>query len=100
MKYARELTAIIGGPITVWIIGWSHPYIFDVTIAVVAALALYEFLLLGRKKGYDIPIRLCLMVMLFIMAAFGRVQWYWVGMAIVAGAGLTGIDAIQAWINA
>ncbi|WP_162915200.1 TrbC/VirB2 family protein [Desertibaculum subflavum] len=37
---------------------------------------------------------------LFIMAAFGRVQWYWVGMAIVAGAGLTGIDAIQAWINA
>lgn len=36
---------------------------------------------------------------LFIMAAFGRVQWYWVGMAVVAGAGLTGIDAIQAWVN-
>jgi phosphatidate cytidylyltransferase len=70
MKYARELTAIIGGPITVWIIGWSHPYVFDVTIALVAALALYEFLLLGRKKGYDIPIPLCLIVMLFIMAAF------------------------------
>jgi len=37
---------------------------------------------------------------LFIMAAFGRVQWYWVGMAVVAGAGLTGIDAIQSWLNA
>lgn len=36
---------------------------------------------------------------LFIMAAFGRVQWYWVGSAVLAGAGLTGIDAIQAWIN-
>jgi hypothetical protein len=37
---------------------------------------------------------------LFIMAAFGRVQWYWVGMAVVAGAGLTGIGAIQTWLNA
>ncbi len=36
---------------------------------------------------------------LFIMAAFGKVQWYWVGMAVVAGAGLTGLDAIQTWIN-
>jgi hypothetical protein len=37
---------------------------------------------------------------LFILAAFGRVQWYWVGCAVVAGAGLVGIEAIQGWINA
>ncbi len=37
---------------------------------------------------------------IFILAAFGRVQWYWVGMAVVAGAGLTGIGAIQTWLNA
>jgi phosphatidate cytidylyltransferase len=70
MKYTRELTALIGAPITVWIVGWSHAYIFDATIALVGALALYEFLMMGRKKGYDIPVPLCIGVMLFIMAAF------------------------------
>lgn len=36
---------------------------------------------------------------LFLMAAFGKVAWHWVGMVVVAGAGLTGIDAIQAWLT-
>ncbi|HET7710360.1 MAG TPA: phosphatidate cytidylyltransferase [Thermoanaerobaculia bacterium] len=70
MRYTRELTAAIALPIAIWIIGWSHEAVFDTTIALIAALALYEFLLLGKRKGYDIPVTLCILVMLFIIAAF------------------------------
>src|ERR1700737_1775237 len=70
MKYAREITAAVMAPLTIWVIGWSHPYIFDSAIAIIAGLALYEFLLLGIRKGYYIPIFLCIAVMLFIVAAF------------------------------
>ena len=70
MKYSRELTALVGVPIIVWIVGWAHPYLYDATIALVCGLALYEFLDLGRKKGYRIPIPLCLALMAFILAAF------------------------------
>ena len=70
MRYARELTALITLPFAVWVVGWSHPYVFDATIAIVSVLALHEFLNLGIRKGYDIPIVLCELVMLFIIAAF------------------------------
>jgi phosphatidate cytidylyltransferase len=66
----RELTALIAGPVAVWIVGWAHPYVFDAAIALVAALALYEFLDLGKHKGYDLPVPLCIGIMLFIVAAF------------------------------
>ncbi len=70
MKYTRELTALVLSPITVYIIGWSHAYVFDVTVTLVATLALYEFLVLGRRKGFQLPIPLCIAITLFIMAAF------------------------------
>ena len=70
MKYTREITAAVLSPIAVYVVGWSHPYLYDATIALIAALALYEFLLLGRRKGYEIPIALCIVIMLFIVAAF------------------------------
>jgi phosphatidate cytidylyltransferase len=70
MKYTRELTALVLTPIAVYLIGWSHAYLFDATIALIAAFALYEFLILGRRKGYQLPIALCILVMLFIIAAF------------------------------
>ena len=66
----RELTALVAAPLAIWIIGWAHPYVFDAAIALIAALALYEFLDLGKQKGYHIPIALCIAVMLFIIAAF------------------------------
>jgi phosphatidate cytidylyltransferase len=69
-RYAREITAGVLAFPSIWIIGWSHQYIFAATIAVVAALALYEFLILGRRKGYVIPVPLCIAVMLFVVAAF------------------------------
>jgi phosphatidate cytidylyltransferase len=70
MKYARELTAAVASPIAIWIVGWSHPYVYDATLALIAALALYELLDLGEKKGYRLPKTLCIAVMLFIIAAF------------------------------
>jgi phosphatidate cytidylyltransferase len=66
----RELTALVAAPIAIWMIGWAHPYVFDAAIGLVSALALYEFLDLGRRKGYHLPVALCIMVMLFIEAAF------------------------------
>ncbi|MDB5406356.1 MAG: hypothetical protein JWL84_1268 [Rhodospirillales bacterium] len=38
-------------------------------------------------------------VALFIMAAAGKVPWMWVGMVIIAGAGLTAVPTIQSWLN-
>jgi hypothetical protein len=38
-------------------------------------------------------------VALFIMAAAGKVPWMWVGMLVVAGAGLTAVPTIQAWLT-
>src|SRR5215208_299758 len=70
MRYAREITAAVAALPAIWIIGWSHAYVFDVTMAAVGALALYEFLILGRKKGSELPLVLCMRIMLFIMAAF------------------------------
>lgn len=70
MRFARELTALIAAPIAIWIVGWSHEYVFDAATALIAILAMYEFLDLGRHKGYQIPIALCIAIMLIIMAAF------------------------------
>jgi len=70
MRFAREITALVASPIAIWIIGWSHAYVFDATIALISILALHEFLSLGKKKGYDVPTPLCIVIMLFIMAAF------------------------------
>jgi phosphatidate cytidylyltransferase len=70
MRFAREITAAVASPIAIWIIGWSHPYVFDATIALVAVLALHEFLSLGRAKGYELPILLCILITVVIIAAF------------------------------
>jgi phosphatidate cytidylyltransferase len=70
MRFAREITALVAAPAIIWVIGWGHEYVFDAVIAIVAVLAMYEFLDLGRHKGYDIPIPLCIAIMLIIMAAF------------------------------
>src|SRR5712691_2559467 len=70
MKYTRELTALVAAPIAFWIIRWAPVVVYDGAVALIAALALYEFLVLGRKKGYSIPVVLCILVMLFIVAAF------------------------------
>jgi phosphatidate cytidylyltransferase len=70
MKYTRELSALVLSPLAVYIIGWSPQYVYDAVIGLIAGLALYEFLVLGRRKGYQLPIVLCILVMLFIILAF------------------------------
>lgn len=70
MRYSREITAAIAAPFVIWLIRWSHPYVFDVVIAIVAVLAMIEFLALGRAKGYELPTVLCSAIMLIIIAAF------------------------------
>lgn len=70
MRFAREITAAVLSPLAIWIIGWSHEYVFDAAVAVIAVLAMYEFLDLGRHKGYQVPVPLCIAIMLVIMAAF------------------------------
>jgi phosphatidate cytidylyltransferase len=69
-RYARELTAAVLSPITVYLVFWGPKPAFDAAVAAVSLLALYEFVTLGRKKGYDIPVVLCLLIALVIMAAF------------------------------
>lgn len=69
-RFARELTALVGVPFTVWVVGWSHTLVFDAVIAAVALLALQEFLAFGSRKGYDMPVMLCMVITLFIIAAF------------------------------
>jgi phosphatidate cytidylyltransferase len=70
MRFAREITAVVLAPLIIWIIGWAHPYLFDATIALISALALYEFLDLGRHKGYELPVAISIAMMLFIIASF------------------------------
>jgi phosphatidate cytidylyltransferase len=70
MRYARELSALVLSPLAIYIIGWSQQYVYDAVIGLIAGLALYEFLVLGRRKGYQLPIVLCILVMLFIILAF------------------------------
>ncbi|HYR27056.1 MAG TPA: phosphatidate cytidylyltransferase [Thermoanaerobaculia bacterium] len=70
MRFAREITAAIGAPIAIWIVGWGPEPVFNAVIALISILALYEFLTLGKAKGYDVPVILCILIMLVLMAAF------------------------------
>lgn len=70
MRFSREITAFIAAPFVIWLIGWGHEYLFNSVIALVAVLAMLEFINLGTAKGYHIPLVLCVAVMLIIMGAF------------------------------
>lgn len=70
MRFTRELTALVAAPAAIWITGWGPVWLFDATIALIAVLAMYEFIALGKAKGYDISTPLCVAIMLIIMSAF------------------------------
>jgi phosphatidate cytidylyltransferase len=70
MRFAREITAGIAAPIAIWLIGWSHEYVFDAAMGIIAVLAMFEFLNLGKHKGYQFPVALCIVIMLIIITAF------------------------------
>lgn len=70
MRFAREITSFALAPFAIWIIGWSHEYVFNTVIALIAVGAMLEFISLGKAKGYHIAPVLCIAVMLIIIAAF------------------------------
>ena len=70
MRFAREITALVLAPFVIWLIGWGHEYLFNAVIALVAILAMLEFINLGKAKGYHIAPVLCTAVMLIIMGGF------------------------------
>ncbi|HEX6639517.1 MAG TPA: phosphatidate cytidylyltransferase, partial [Thermoanaerobaculia bacterium] len=70
MRFARELTALVAAPAAIWITGWGPVWLFNATMAIICVLAMYEFLALGKAKGYDVPTVLCIAIMLIIMGAF------------------------------
>jgi phosphatidate cytidylyltransferase len=70
MRFAREITALVAALPAIWIIGWSPALVFDASVSACALLALYELLILGRRKGFHLPVVLCLFVAAFIFAAF------------------------------
>lgn len=53
-RFARELTSLAASPIIIWLIGWAPNWAYIAFIAVASCLALWEFLELGRKKGYRV----------------------------------------------
>lgn len=52
--FTRELTALVGLPPLIWIVGWAPGPVYVAMIALVASLALWEFLTLGAHKGYPV----------------------------------------------
>ena len=68
--YTRELTAIIGLPPLIWIIGWAPEWVYVAMIAVVASLALWELLTLGAHKGYPIYRVISVVLGLIILGTF------------------------------
>ena len=70
MRFAREITALVAAPAAIWITGWGPAWLFNAIVALIAVLAMYEFLALGKAKGYDVPTVLCIAIMLIIIAAF------------------------------
>ena len=70
VAYARELSALVLAPLVVWAVGWAPEEVYIGLVAVVSVLALYEFLVLGEKKGYPVQKTLSLLLLVGILAAF------------------------------
>lgn len=68
--FVRELTSVVAAPALIWCVGWAPNNVYIGFIAIVAALALYEFLDLGRKKGYPIQPFISIGLMLLLLSAF------------------------------
>lgn len=68
--WARELTALIGLPILIWIVGWGQPLVFVVFMALVGAVALWEFLSFGAAKGYVVHKVASELLLLMILVTF------------------------------
>jgi phosphatidate cytidylyltransferase len=69
-RFARELTTLVAAPVLIWIIGWAPDGGYIALISLVCALALYEFLVLGERKGYPVQKLLSVVLLFLLLSAF------------------------------
>ncbi|HXI14683.1 MAG TPA: phosphatidate cytidylyltransferase [Thermoanaerobaculia bacterium] len=69
-RFNRELTAVAGIPVLVWLIGWASEIGYIALIVAVCVFALDEFLSFGKKKGYPVHSGLSLILMLVLLSGF------------------------------
>ncbi len=69
-RFTREITSIIAGPLLVFIIGWTHGLVMAALVGLVAVLGLWEFLVMGEKKGLPVQKILSTLLLLFLLANF------------------------------
>lgn len=69
-RFTRELTTLLVGPILIYIVGWTPGWVWVVLVSAIAALAVWEFLSMGERKGYAIHRVLSVVLLLVLLAGF------------------------------
>jgi phosphatidate cytidylyltransferase len=69
-RFARELTALVAAPLLIWLIGWAPDPAYISLVSLVSAFALYEFLVLGERKGYPVQKFLSIALLFLLLSAF------------------------------
>lgn len=69
-RFAREITSFALAPLLIWAVGWAPDWLFTGMIFLITTLALWEFLILGEKKGYPLQKALSLILLWILMSAF------------------------------
>jgi len=69
-RFARELTAAVGLPILIGIVGWGPDWTHIALVAITSGLSLWEFLVFGEKKGYPVQKVVSLLLFALLLSAF------------------------------
>ncbi|HVR42203.1 MAG TPA: phosphatidate cytidylyltransferase [Thermoanaerobaculia bacterium] len=69
-RYTRELTAIVGAPLLVAIIGWAPVWAYLALVALATTAALWEFLTFGQAKGYPVQKTLSILLLMVLLWTF------------------------------
>ncbi|MBW3671725.1 MAG: phosphatidate cytidylyltransferase [Acidobacteria bacterium] len=69
-RFTREITSFVAGPVLVLIVGWAPGLVVAAVITLVAAIALWEFLSMGEKKGLPIQKVLSMILLLILLTSF------------------------------
>lgn len=70
-RFARELTALVAAPLLIWSVGWA-PLVFAALVVGTTILAHWEFLSLGRAKGWPMQRIVSVALLLVLMASLLR----------------------------
>src|SRR5512140_3764671 len=69
-RFLREITSIALAPLLIWTVGWAPHWLFIGMMFLITTLALWEFLILGERKGYPLQKTLSLILLWFLLSAF------------------------------